>query len=222
MVRVRVRQHVNPFSKKYQQPIPPPNWEQIYENPNQLLHLDIGCAHGIFALNMAKQEPKVNFLGIEIREILVEKANLQRDELGLTNLHYLFGNVNYDFAVLLNSLPPGVLQQVTIQFPDPWFKKRHNKRRVVQPELVDTLSRYLVPGGLIFLQSDVEEVALAMRKEFAACSGFKLQHESFWLARNPFPVATEREEFTIGKGEPVYRVLLEKYKNLGGNNQDFD
>lgn len=213
MVRVRVRQHVNPLSKKYQQPIPAPYWEQIYENPHQPLHLDIGCAHGIFALNMAQQESRVNFLGIEIREVLVDKANCQRDELGLTNLHYLFGNVNYDFAVLLDSVPRGVLQQVTIQFPDPWFKKRHNKRRVVQPELVNTLSRYLVPGGLVFLQSDVEEVALEMRKEFAACSSFRFNHESFWLDKNPFPVATEREEFTLEKGEPVYRVLLEKYKN---------
>ncbi len=220
MVRVRVRQHVNPLSIKYQQPIIAPSWHEVYQNPHQPLHLDIGCAHGMFALKMAQLESRVNFLGIEIREVLVEKANWQRDELGLTNLHYLFGNVNYDFAFLLESLPPGVLQRVTIQFPDPWFKKRHNKRRVVQPDFVDTLSRYLVLGGIIFLQSDVEEVALAMRKEFAAHPSFMFKHEAFWLDRNTFPVATEREDFTRQKGEPVYRALLEKCKISGGESKE--
>ncbi|MDY7016507.1 MAG: tRNA (guanosine(46)-N7)-methyltransferase TrmB, partial [Cyanobacteriota bacterium] len=158
MARVRVRQHVNPLSRKYQIPRTPPNWEKIFARPLQPLHLDIGCARGRFLLKMAQLEPHWNFLGLEIREPLVEEANDLRDRLGLRNLHYLFCNVNIDLASLLQSLPPAVLQTITIQFPDPWFKKRHEKRRTVQPELADTLARYAIAGGCVFLQSDVEVV----------------------------------------------------------------
>jgi tRNA (guanine-N7-)-methyltransferase len=82
---------------------------------------------------MAQLETNWNFLGLEIREPLVIDANKLRDELGLTNLHYLFCNVNNSAQSLLSSLPNKSLERVTIQFPDPWFKNRHAKRRVVQP-----------------------------------------------------------------------------------------
>ncbi|HEY9597390.1 MAG TPA: tRNA (guanosine(46)-N7)-methyltransferase TrmB, partial [Cyanophyceae cyanobacterium] len=152
MPKVRVRQHVNPLSKKYQTPISPPDWEKVYVQPIQPLHLDIGCAKGEFLLKMARLEPNWNFLGLEIREPLVERANAIVSDVGLCNLYYLFANVNNSLTPLLASFPCGTLQRVTIQFPDPWFKKRQAKRRVVQSELVNTLASYLAVGGMVFLQ----------------------------------------------------------------------
>ncbi|MEH2229293.1 MAG: tRNA (guanosine(46)-N7)-methyltransferase TrmB [Nostoc sp.] len=220
MAAVRVRQHVNPLGKKYQTPASPLDWEKIYAKPNQPLHLDIGCAKGLFLLNMSKIEPNWNFLGLEIREPLVVEANKLRSELGLTNLHYLFCNVNNSLrrhsppqASLLSSLPLGSLQRVTIQFPDPWFKTRHAKRRVVQPELVADLANYLAVGGLVFMQSDMEFVAVEMRDRFAANSAFQKVGIGEWLAENPLPVPTEREIGTQKKGEPVYRALFERVKS---------
>ncbi|MGK7875723.1 MAG: tRNA (guanosine(46)-N7)-methyltransferase TrmB [Xenococcaceae cyanobacterium] len=207
MVRVRVRQHVNPLSKKYQTPLTPPDWNQVYTNPTQPLHLDIGCGPGRFLLQMAQLQPHVNFLGVEIREPLVKEGNTRREQLGLTNLHYLFGNVNNSLTILLESLPVGILQYVTIQFPDPWFKQRHIKRRVVQPELVDILATYLVDGGIVFLQSDVESVAQEMRDRFQEHPNFQKQHQD-WLATNPLPVPTEREKSTLSHNKPVYRALF--------------
>ena len=208
MARVRVRQHVNPLSGKYQTPLSPPIWEKVYRTPDRPLHLDIGCGWGQFLIEMAQLELGWNFLGLEIREALVESANQRRDELGLTNLEYLFCNVNTSLKPLLESLPVGTLQRVTIQFPDPWFKKRHQKRRVVQTELVTELANYLVDGGEVFLQSDIEAVAVEMRDRFLSHPAF--QQQDTWLATNPLPVATEREKTTSDRGEPVYRVLLKK------------
>ncbi|MEY3328079.1 MAG: hypothetical protein RLZZ115_960 [Cyanobacteriota bacterium] len=136
MARVRVRQHVNPLSQKYLIPVIPPDWSKIYTNSNQPIHLDIGCARGQFLWEFAQLEPRWNYLGLEIRESLVEEANIIRDQLELTNLHYLFCNANTSIQPILASLPTGLLKRVSIQFPDPWFKKRHQKRRVVQPELI--------------------------------------------------------------------------------------
>lgn len=204
---VRVRNHVNPLSNKYQTPVSPLNWEKIYAAPTQPLHLDIGCGKGRFLLNMATSEPEGNFLGLEIREPLVQEANIWRDESGLTNLHYLFCNVNNSLQPLLNSLPVGRLQRVTIQFPDPWFKTRHAKRRLVQPQLVTQLAHYLAVGGVVFIQSDIEALAVEMCDRFNTNSAFQRQGSN-WLAENLLPVATEREKSTLSRGEPVYRALF--------------
>lgn len=209
MARVRVRQHVNPLSQKYQTPIAPPEWEKVYTQIDRPLQLDIGCGRGRFLLSMATMQPHWNFLGLEIREPLVEEANLLRDEAGLKNLHYLFCNVGNALNLLLASLPTGILQRVSIQFPDPWFKKRHYKRRMIQPETVETLAAYLIDGGEVFIQSDVQEVEMEICSRFDIHPAFQKTHSS-WLENNPLPVQTEREISTLSRGEPVYRALFKK------------
>jgi tRNA (guanine-N7-)-methyltransferase len=206
---VRVRQHVNPLSYKYQTKVEPVNWAEIYQNPHQPLHIDIGCAKGHFISQMAVLQPDWNFLGLEIRAPLVDYAQQQRDRAGLTNLHFLFCNANASLAELLQVLPPGALRQVSIQFPDPWFKKRHQKRRVVQPALVQALAAHLPAGGRVILQSDVEEVALEMCDRFSENTAFH-RPELGWLATTPFPAQTDREELTLGKGLPVFRAIYIK------------
>ncbi|PSF37468.1 tRNA (guanosine(46)-N7)-methyltransferase TrmB [Aphanothece hegewaldii CCALA 016] len=205
MTRGRIRQHVNPLSDHYSNPVSPPDWSKVYSH-TQPLHLDIGCARGKFLLKMAALYPEINFLGTEIREALVIDANHHRDNLGLTNLHFIFCNINHSIDPILQSLPQGVLKWVTIQFPDPWFKQRHSKRRVVQPELVNAISEYLSDDGLVFLQSDVEAIELEMIKHFCNHPAFTKQH----LDNNPFPVLTEREIATYNKNQPVYRSLFKK------------
>ena len=207
---IRIRQHVNPLASKFQQPIAVPNWQDIYASSQQNLHLDIGCARGKFLLEMAQLYPETNFLGIEIRQPLVTAANQARDELNLVNLHYLFGNMNSSAKVLLQSLPANILKTISVQFPDPWFKKRHNKRRVVQPELVEVLIEHLADGGQVFLQSDIEEVANQMRDRFAVSPLLTLQHTTNWLDTNPFKVPTERELYVLEQNLPVYRVMFQK------------
>ncbi|XFA71874.1 tRNA (guanosine(46)-N7)-methyltransferase TrmB [Thermosynechococcaceae cyanobacterium Okahandja] len=198
---VRLRQHVNPLSRTFQREITVPEWSSIYANPAQPLHLDIGSARGSFLLQMAALYPEQNFLGLEIRYPLVVAANERRDRHRLSNLHYLWANANVHLGALLENLP---LQTVSIQFPDPWFKRRHHKRRVVTPELVDTLARQLRPHGRVVLQSDVREVAVAMVAQFRAHPAFAASPAD-WLSESPWPVATEREEYVLAQGLPVYR-----------------
>jgi len=203
-----VRQHVNPLSQKYQQSIEIPKWSQIYSNLSLPFHLDLGCGRGRFLLQMAQQYPQRNYLGLEIREALVTEANEIRDTYQLTNLHYLFGNINNSLENLLASLPPDSLELITIQFPDPWFKKKHQKRRVVQPEIVEILAEFLTAKGLIFLQSDIQEVAQEMFDRFVEKGLFKPLQNEIWLTENPLEVMTEREIATINKQEPIYRTIL--------------
>ncbi len=203
MTLVRVRQHVNPLSHKYQAPIAIPDWTQIYENLDHPFHLDIGCARGQFLLEIAQAKPDWNFLGVEIREPLVQRANEDRNTLNLKNLHYLFCNINVS---LVHLFKPQSLDGVSIQFPDPWFKKRHQKRRVVEPKLVEILAQQIKPNGFLFIQSDVLDVAQQMRSAINAHPAFTLTPESEpWLPYNPLAIPTEREQHTLSQDKPVYR-----------------
>lgn len=212
MSLVRLREHVNPLSQKYQTAVSPPDWRSLYADVNCPLHLDIGCGKGQFLLEMAQQQPGMNYLGLEIREPLVEQANGWSRELGLANLCYLFCNANNSLRPLLCSLPDRILQTVTIQFPDPWFKRRHQKRRVVQPELVADLADFLVDRGTVFLQSDVEEVAVEMRDRFDEHPAFTRAHPH-WLPTNPLPIPTERELMVLSFGDPVYRAKFIRFSH---------
>ena len=207
MARVRVHQHVNPLSPYYLQEPEPVDLSALFADPTKPLHLDIGCARGRFILRMAAAEPGWNFLGIEIREPLVEEANRLAAEAGLTNLHYVFCNAMLRLRQLLSDVPNGVLQAVTIQFPDPWFKKRHAKRRMVNADLVATVVDKLAPGGKVFVQTDIEFLAEEMFELFRVDERL-VEIET---SEHPFPVKTEREISVEDRALPVYRVLWQKH-----------
>jgi tRNA (guanine-N7-)-methyltransferase len=204
-----VRQHVNPLSRFYQLPRPLPEPAALFTDAELPLHLDIGAARGRFLLAMAQGEPDWNHLGVEIRRPLVDAAEADRQALQLQNLHYLFCNANISLEGWLAALPPGLLQRVTIQFPDPWFKKKHHKRRVLQPELLLAIAAALAEDTALFVQSDVLAVIEPMVAVIEASGCFERPDGDArpWRAANPLPVPTERERHVLAQGLPVYRVL---------------
>lgn len=204
MARVRVHQHVNPLSPYYRQEPAPVDLSAVFADPALPLHLDIGSARGRFLLGMAQVEPAANYLGIEIREPLVDEANQIRDELGLQNLHYVFSNAMIWLDRLLADIPDGVLKTVTIHFPDPWFKNKHAKRRMVNRELVEAVVNKLDAGGVIFVQTDIEFLAEEMFALFRADA--RLMDGA--IDASPFPVKTEREKAVEAKGLQVFRRLF--------------
>ncbi|GFR41651.1 hypothetical protein Agub_g2388, partial [Astrephomene gubernaculifera] len=168
--KTRVRQHVNPLRREFQAPTAPPDWSAVFADPSLPLALDIGSGYGRFLLLLQRSRPdkKINYLGVEIRKPLVDRSNAWSERLGLGGqVHYVFGNATVSAPLLLRGYP-GPLEEVFIQFPDPHFKRRHHKRRVVQRELVEALGDAMAPGGLLLLQSDIEPVAAAMRDSFEA------------------------------------------------------
>ena len=207
-----VRQHVNPLSRFFQLPLRLPPPAELFGDPGLPLHLDIGCARGRFLLALAQQDPARNHLGVEIRRPLVAAAEADRTALGLGNLHYLFCNANVSLQDWLAELPAGLLERVSIPVPDPWCKKKHHKRRVLQPQLLLAIAAALEPGRQLFLQSDVLEVIEPMvaLSEASGCFCRPAGDARPWRATNPLPVPTERETYVITQGLPVYRVLYER------------
>jgi tRNA (guanine-N7-)-methyltransferase len=180
--------------------------DAVFADASRPLHLDIGCARGRFLLRMADVEPGWNFLGVEIREPLVDEANRLASEAGLKNLHYAFCNAMLWLGRLVTDVPGDRLQIVTIQFPDPWFKKKHAKRRMVNSELVQSIVDKLAHGGKIFVQTDIAFLAEEMHELFISEKRLiELECRS-----NPFPISTERESAVESKDAPVYRYQFEK------------
>jgi len=208
MPRVRVHQHVNPFAPYFRFVPEPLEIERLFARPELPLHLDVGCARGRFVLKMAQIEPNCNYIGVEIREPLVEEANRIASEKNLENLHYEFCNAMIALDKLLENLPENLLQTVTIQFPDPWFKKKHAKRRMVNQELVETVVNHLAENGKIFVQTDIEFLAEEMFGLFRKNTSLR----EIEITENPFPVKTEREMAVEEKDLPIFRVLYEKIK----------
>jgi tRNA (guanine-N7-)-methyltransferase len=202
MPRVRVHQHVNPLSPYYRQEPQPVDLKAVFADVSKPLLLDIGCARGRFLLLMAEAEPTWNYLGVEIREPLVTEANRLAREAELTNLHYEFCNAMLWLERLLAEIPEGILQMVTIQFPDPWFKKKHAKRRMVNRELVETVVGKLAVGGEIFMQTDIEFLA----DEMFDLS--RIHNQLIETQVKQFAIKTEREKAVEAKDLPVFRAMF--------------
>jgi tRNA (guanine-N7-)-methyltransferase len=207
MARPRVHQHVNPLTTYFRNlPVEPLNLEKVYGDADLPLFLDIGCGRGRFLLEMAEKDKRRNFLGVEIREPLVIEANRLAAERNVKNLHYEFCNAAFDLDVVLQELPADRLQFVTVQFPDPWFKKKHAKRRMVGDKLVETVAGSLAANGKILIQTDVEFLAGEMFELFEEHENLK----RIEIDENPLPVKTERERSVENRNLPIYRTIFEK------------
>jgi tRNA (guanine-N7-)-methyltransferase len=204
MPRIRVHQHVNPLAPYFRFTPQPVEIEQVFVNPMLPLHLDIGSARGKFLLEMAEINKDTNFLGVEIREPLVIEANQIKNEGGLNNLHYEFINATYSLDIYLENIPP--IETITIQFPDPWYKKKHAKRRMVDLRLAKTVADKLAENGRVFIQTDVEFLADEMFAIFRQVEGL----QEVEVVENPFGVKTEREKAVEARQLPIYRKMFVK------------
>ena len=195
-----MRQHVNPLSKDFHniEIIPPLN--VMFEDPELPLHLDIGPAAGQFLFDLASKNNNWNYLGIEIRKKLVINAKLRKSERKISNLYFAFGNANNIFNDSRCKFLIGYLNSISFNFPDPWFKKKHFKRRVIQPELINILSDSMQKGSLIFIKTDVKELFHHMDYTILSNYNFvKLDNKDFSHSGsfNPNKIQTNREKYVI-------------------------
>jgi len=162
--KTRCRNHVNPLASGYQKAIEVPDWGKLFADPSRPLFLDVGCAQGRFGLLMGMNEKwkDYNHLGVEIRAAHVQRANHWASAKKFDHVHFLECNFNTSVHNIMSTYP-GEIEYVAMQFPDPHFKRKHHKRRVLTFQLVEDIARYLKPGAKFFMQSDVEEVVAQMR-----------------------------------------------------------
>ena len=132
--------------------------------------LEIGFGMGDSLAELAKLSPERNFLGIEVHEPGVGRLLMKAQAEGLDNLRV---SKHDAVEVLKQQIPDHSIDRILIFFPDPWHKKRHHKRRLIQPAFVDLLARKLRQGGRLHLATDWENYAEQMLEVMNASADFE-------------------------------------------------
>jgi tRNA (guanine-N7-)-methyltransferase len=209
MSRIRHRKTINPF--RFQRDVQRPDWSSLLDL-SLPIEVDLGFGRGEFILEMARRRPQVQFVGLEIRDYLIEKVRAQLAEGNLPNVYVMAANVKEHLPILFD---PGTLSRVYIHFPDPWTKrKKHHKRRMVDAKLVDTLHALLRQGGEVHLMTDKEPVGLEMRALFEAHPGYENACGSGqFCSESTTGVRTREEMYYIGRGDHIYRLKFTRRPN---------
>ena len=204
-----MRQHVNPLSNYYDQIIPIPPAREIFKNPDLPLHLDLGSASGDFLFKLALQNQHWNYIGIEIREKLVTNAKLKLKDTNISNLFFAYGNAINLIKNLINGVSSIKFDSISVYFPDPWFKKKHHKRRIIQDEFIYDLSKIMTNGSFIFVKSDVLELFQYIDLTILNSSSFLKVEKSIELKNsfNPKELRTDRENYVVDKRLPIFEQI---------------
>ncbi len=208
-----MRQHVNPLSKNFDKFESIPSLIEMFNDSELNLHLDIGCAAGEFLFDLALVNTNWNYLGIEIRERLATTAKLKVREREIRNLYFIFGNANKILNSVQSKYILNNLKSISFNFPDPWFKKKHYKRRVIQSDFINTISNSIKRGAFIFIKTDVEELFKYM--DFTLSSNLNLKtidknDFNYSKSFNPNRIKTNREKYVIKNKINIFERIYMK------------
>ena len=145
------------------------DWAEVFGNNNPVV-LEIGFGMGASLVEMAKNAPEKNFVGIEVHSPGVGACLMAARDAGVTNLRVMCHDA---VEVFEHMLPVASLETVQLFFPDPWHKARHHKRRIVQPEFVQMLRDKLKIGGIFHMATDWENYAEHMVEVMDVAPGYK-------------------------------------------------
>ncbi len=134
------------------------------------VHLEIGFGNGDALAAMASMHPENDYLGIEVHRPGVGVLLRRLESEGIANVRVISADAH---AVLEQRIPDASLSAAYLFFPDPWHKKRHHKRRLVQPEFIALLHRKLKLGGTLHLATDWEDYAQQMLALLSVAEGFE-------------------------------------------------
>ena len=188
-----------------------PDWQTQFGN-RQPIKLEIGFGMGDFLIEMAAREPHHNFIGIDFYHKGIRKLMIRIRNLGLNNIRVVHGDVRNKIPLLFQD---GALDTIYINFPDPWPKKRHKKRRLIKPELVKLLAQKLAPMGRVCLATDSGTYAREMLEYFNACSLFQnMERKSGFLEDRGDLPKTKFEKSFIYAGDKIHYL---EYFRLAGD-----
>jgi tRNA (guanine-N7-)-methyltransferase len=168
--------------------------------------LEIGPGMGETTAQLAEAEPEVNYLAIDVYPPGLAQLMMRAEDAGLSNLRLMRG----DAVVLIEDhLPDASLSAVRIYYPDPWPKKKHHKRRLVQPSLVSVIASRLVPGGTLHMATDWEHYAEHMLEVCTAEPLLKNRHTG-WAPRPSWRPLTKFESRAEEEGRVSRDLIFER------------
>lgn len=165
--------------------------------------VDYGCGEGAFVLAMAAQHPARNFLATERLVGRVEKVCKTAARLGLSNIRVLRLENLYTARFIF---APESITTSYVSFPDPWPKRAHQSRRLVQPEFLEAVRKTLIPGGELRLKTDDLPYFRWMEKVISEAQGWERIE---WLDDATHPLTNFEARF-IAQGLPIHKTIIRK------------
>ena len=144
------------------------DFHKVFGNKHPV-HIEIGSGRGEFLLKSAIQNPDVNFIGIDLKEKRVKTLfrKLYKEKLNNVRIAKIFLNEE-----TINFLPPNSIEKIYLQHPDPWPKKRHFHRRIIQHSFIDIMHKLLIQGGIVDIATDHEDYAFWIVEHFSERKDF--------------------------------------------------
>jgi len=167
------------------------------------LSVEIGFGNGDFLVNLARSQPERNFLGIELSGIAVEKLLKRICRYGLKNVFCVRLDAYWAFWFLLKDES---VESIYLNYPDPWFKKRHHKRRLTRPENLYIFARRLKTGGEIRLRTDDRPFLEYSLEAAQKLKAFEIKVETI----KPEAPLTKYEAKWLSQGKTLYALTLKK------------
>jgi tRNA (guanine-N7-)-methyltransferase len=202
---MRIRQHVNPLKSDLLDIADVP---RIEVEAGRALEVELGAAEAHFLIDRARDDAETAFVGVEIRRELVEAVNAACAAAGPPNVRSVFANMSVDMGRLFHD---GGVRRFFLNFPDPWFKSRQHKRRVIGPGLMAEIGRALAPGGELYVQTDIFALALDAMAALEADAAFTNAVGGWtFLRESPYVAKSRRERQCEAEGVRVWRLLYSK------------
>jgi tRNA (guanine-N7-)-methyltransferase len=173
---MRIRTHTNPFN--YFARMEPLDFKAIFPNFNNTFDFEVGFGRGLFMRHYGAMFPNRNLVGIEVRKSPVTLLKKKLEQEKLTNVYPIHGNAQ---ICLEDQIPDTIIERCFVFHPDPWFKKRHQKRRVVNPTFLKTLAKKMKPEAKLYISTDVGPLWEAMKETVMESGLFdEIEDTSFW------------------------------------------
>jgi tRNA (guanine-N7-)-methyltransferase len=175
------------------------------------LELEVGPGRGGFITERLEAEPRCGVVGLEVRRKWATIVDGRVAKRGLGKRGRIFAEDAKDALGRLG--PDGVFRRAFLHFPDPWWKKRHQKRLVMGDVFLAEVARLVAAGGELFVQTDVEERAAQYEAQITGSSWFLPAGDAAGsprVAENPFAARSPREKRAIADGLPVFRLLYKR------------
>jgi len=187
--------YIIPFNEKQL------SFKEVFNNSNVVM--EIGFGSGIATADIAQANPEKNYIGIEVHKPGIGHLLLEIEKRCLSNIKI----IEYDAAIVVEKMiEQGSLDAIHIFFPDPWQKKRHRKRRLMQRPFTETLAKCLKPGGYLYMATDWEDYANHALEELTATTLLQNAYSDFAPAQDWRP-KTKFEQ----KGLDKKHIIRELY-----------
>ena len=171
----RTRTHTNPLNIRHR--FDHISFKDIIPEDMETVSLEIGFGRGVFLRHWATHNPSDFILGVEVRKIIVEDISKQVSQLDVKNAKLFHGSGH---IFMEDVIPDNALDHVFVFHPDPWFKKRHHKRRVVNLDFIKLVESKLKKQGKLYMSTDVELLWSDMSEVMNQSSLSKISDDFFW------------------------------------------